>query len=65
MTIQKFYSGLQALALGDDEQEEVEDCLKPDAEGMSYDDLVTRVAQITAAVDVPGRLRATQPRMLR
>ncbi|MGU3498300.1 isocitrate lyase/PEP mutase family protein [Mycobacterium sp. C31M] len=26
---------------------------KPDAEGMSYDDLVTRVAQITAAVDVP------------
>ena len=26
---------------------------KPDGEGMSYDDLVTRVAQITGAVDVP------------
>lgn len=26
---------------------------KPDGEGMSYDDLLTRVAQITAAVDVP------------
>ena len=26
---------------------------KPDGEGMSYDDLMTRVAQITAAVDVP------------
>ncbi|MGW0162247.1 isocitrate lyase/PEP mutase family protein [Mycobacterium sp. NPDC003323] len=26
---------------------------KPDGEGMSFDDLVTRVAQITAAVDVP------------
>jgi len=31
ITIQKFYSGLQALALGDEEPEEVEDCLKPDA----------------------------------
>ena len=26
---------------------------KPDSEGMSFDDLLTRVAQITAAVDVP------------
>lgn len=26
---------------------------KPDGEGMSYDDLLTRVAQITAAVDAP------------
>ena len=26
---------------------------KPDGEGMSFDDVVTRVAQITAAVDVP------------
>lgn len=26
---------------------------KPDGEGMSYDDLLTRVAQITGAVDVP------------
>jgi len=41
VTIQKFYSGLQALALGDDEQEEVEDCLKPDAEGMKqYEPLI-------------------------
>src|SRR5690349_17994417 len=26
---------------------------KPDGEGMSFDDLVTRVAQITSAVDAP------------
>src|SRR6201993_2379796 len=26
---------------------------KPDGEGMSFDDVLTRVAQITAAVDVP------------
>ena len=26
---------------------------KPDGEGMSFDDLTTRVSQITAAVDVP------------
>ena len=26
---------------------------KPDGEGMTFDDLLTRVAQITAAVDVP------------
>ena len=26
---------------------------KPDNEGMSFDDVLTRVAQITAAVDIP------------
>ena len=31
-TIQKFYSGLQALALGEDEPEQVEDLLEPDYE---------------------------------
>ena len=31
-TIQKFYSGLQALALNEDEPEEVEDYLEPDYE---------------------------------
>ena len=33
-TIQKFYSGLQALALNEDEPEPVEDLLEPDYEEM-------------------------------
>ena len=33
-TIQRFYSGLQALALNEDEPEPVEDLLEPDYEGM-------------------------------
>ena len=33
-TIQKFYSGLQALALNEDEPEQVEDLLEPDYEEM-------------------------------
>lgn len=33
-TIQKFFSGLQALALNEDEPEEVHDLLEPDYEGL-------------------------------
>lgn len=33
-TIQKFYSGLQALALNEEKPEPVEDLLEPDYEGM-------------------------------
>ncbi len=33
-TVQKFYSGLQALALGEQEPEPVQDLLEPDYEGM-------------------------------
>jgi len=34
-TIQKFFTGLQALALQEDEPDEVQDLLEPDYEGMS------------------------------
>ncbi|ANI37566.1 isocitrate lyase/PEP mutase family protein [Mycolicibacterium vaccae] len=44
-------SGFAALTVG---SHPVADSVgKPDNEGMSFDDLLTRVAQITAAVDVP------------
>jgi ATP-dependent DNA helicase 2 subunit 1 len=33
-SLQKFYSGLQALALNEDEPEPVKDLLEPDYEGM-------------------------------
>jgi hypothetical protein len=33
-SIQQFYAGLQALALGEKEPEPVEDLLEPDYEGM-------------------------------
>jgi ATP-dependent DNA helicase 2 subunit 1 len=35
VSVQKFYSGLQSLALGEEQPEEVEDTLKPDREGMN------------------------------
>jgi 2-methylisocitrate lyase-like PEP mutase family enzyme len=44
-------AGFSALTVG---SHPVADSVgKPDGEGMSFDDLVTRVAQITAAVEVP------------
>ena len=44
-------AGFAALTVG---SHPVADSIgKPDGEGMSFDDLLTRVAQITAAVDVP------------
>lgn len=44
-------AGFSALTVG---SHPVADSVgKPDGEGMSYDDLLTRVAQITSAVDVP------------
>jgi 2-methylisocitrate lyase-like PEP mutase family enzyme len=44
-------AGFAALTVG---SHPVADSIgKPDSEGMTFDDLVTRVAQITAAVDVP------------
>jgi 2-methylisocitrate lyase-like PEP mutase family enzyme len=44
-------SGFAALTVG---SHPLADSIgKPDGEGMSFDDVVTRVAQITAAVDVP------------
>lgn len=44
-------AGFAALTIG---SHPVADSIgKPDNEGMTFDDLVTRVAQITAAVDVP------------
>jgi 2-methylisocitrate lyase-like PEP mutase family enzyme len=44
-------AGFAALTVG---SHPVADSIgKPDNEGMSFDDVLTRVAQITAAVDVP------------
>ena len=44
-------AGFAALTVG---SHPVADSIgKPDGEGMTFDDLLTRVAQITAAVDVP------------
>src|SRR5881628_3011439 len=44
-------AGFEALTVG---SHPVADSVgKPDNEGMTFDDLVTRVAQITAAVDLP------------
>ena len=44
-------AGFSALTVG---SHPVADSIgKPDNEGMTFDDLLTRVAQITAAVDVP------------
>lgn len=39
-TIQKFYSGLQALALQEDEPEHVDDLLEPDYDGLKKFDNV-------------------------
>jgi len=41
-TIQKFYSGLQALALQEDEPEHVDDLLEPDYDGLKKFDNVMK-----------------------
>lgn len=49
--LSKRRAGFAALTVG---SHPVADSIgKPDNEGMTFDDLLTRVAQITAAVDVP------------